>query len=62
MNLLNLLAKNAERHPDAIAIVHGQDTRTFEELYKVTQQAATGMRGLGVSRNDRIAVFLVSIR
>jgi fatty-acyl-CoA synthase len=41
--------------PDRVALVHGDDTRTYAELHDRTRGLAAGLRALGVGPGDRVA-------
>ena len=52
-----LLPTTAARLPDKTALVFGDRTFTFRELEKLTNQAANGLKGLGVAKGDRVTLF-----
>ena len=57
--LLNeLISVAAQRHPEAVALVHGAATRRYAELDAEVQAMASGLLHLGVSRAQRVAVYL----
>jgi 2-furoate---CoA ligase len=47
-----------ERSPKALAIVDGELELTYEQWYARIASVATGLRGLGLARGDRIAAVL----
>ena len=58
MNLGEHLLACAERHPEALAIVDGEQRATYAELVQRAQAAAGGLVALGVQPGDRVAVAL----
>lgn len=54
----DLVAKAAERFPQKTALIFKQQNVTFAELEQHVQTMAEGLHNLGVSRFDRVAVFL----
>ena len=52
------LAKNAVRHPDAVAIVYGARQLTYAALDERACRLANGLAALGVSQGDRVAALL----
>ncbi|MCP5004029.1 MAG: acyl--CoA ligase [Planctomycetes bacterium] len=46
------------RHPDRIAIIHGDRKITYAELYDSIQRLAGALATLGVQRGDRIVLLL----
>ena len=52
-----LLPATAARLPDKTALVFGDRTFTFGELEKLTNQAANGLKALGVKKGDRVTLF-----
>ncbi len=58
MNLGEHLLACAERHPEAIAIVDGEQRATYAELLERARSAAGGLHELGVAPGDRVAAVL----
>jgi len=58
MNLARTLLYAAERHPDAEAVVDGEQRLTYEALHARAARLAGGLAGLGVGRGDRVAALL----
>src|SRR6476469_8341942 len=58
VNLGEHLLACAERHPEAIAIVDGEQRATYAELLQRTRSAAGGLGELGVAPGDRVAAVL----
>ncbi len=56
--LHDLIAFQAMQRPDQIALVHKADQLSYRAAWDETQSLATGLLGLGLGRNDRVAVFL----
>jgi acyl-CoA ligase (AMP-forming) (exosortase A-associated) len=50
--------QQAEQRPAAVAIVHRRQAFCYEDLAAQTQAAAQGLRRLGLSRLERVAVYL----
>ena len=53
----DLLRRTAARYPDKIAIVCGDLQWTYAEFDAVCNRLAHGLRGIGVSTGDRVAVL-----
>ena len=58
MNLGEHLLACAERHPEAIAIVDGEQRATYADLLERARSAAGGLNELGVAPGDRVAAVL----
>ena len=58
MNLGEHLLACAERHPEALAIVDGEQRATYAELLALARSAAGGLGALGVGPGDRVAAAL----
>jgi 2-furoate---CoA ligase len=58
VNLGEHLLACAERHPEALAIVDGEQRATYAELLERARTAAGGLTALGVVPGDRVAVAL----
>ena len=56
--LHELVAHRALSHPAAPALLHKDDTLTFEQLQAAIQSFAGGLIGLDLQPNDRVAVYL----
>ena len=56
--LHHLLSRSAERHPDAIAVEDGDRHVTYAELDARANQLANLLRDTGVSRGDRVGLYL----
>src|SRR5262245_11027270 len=56
-----LLAKWAEQTPDAPALLHGEKTISFANLYERSLRAAQGLADLSVGPGDRVALWLPNI-
>ena len=52
-----LLPGTAARLPDKPALIFGERTLTFRELERLTNQAANGLKALGVKKGDRVTLF-----
>jgi long-chain acyl-CoA synthetase len=52
-----LLPETAARLPGKVALVFGDRQLTFGELERLTNQAANGLKALGVRKGDRVTLF-----
>jgi len=52
-----LLPGTAARLPDKPALIFGERRFTFRELERLTNQAANGLKALGVEKGDRVTLF-----
>ncbi len=52
-----LLPATAARLPNKPALIFGDRTFTFGELERLTNQAANGLKALGVKKGDRVTIF-----
>jgi long-chain acyl-CoA synthetase len=57
-NLGQLLTRTAKRYPHKIAIVFGRKKITYRALDDFTDQLAAGLIGLGIKKQERVAIFL----
>jgi len=58
MKLGNVLAANARRYPEALAVVCEGDRRSFAELDERANRLANGFAARGVRAGDRVVVYL----
>jgi acyl-CoA ligase (AMP-forming) (exosortase A-associated) len=56
--LHQIVADMAARRPDAPALTYKDDTRSYGELWRETVGFASGLRGLGLQRGERVGVYL----
>jgi acyl-CoA ligase (AMP-forming) (exosortase A-associated) len=56
--LPELIAVSAQRTPQAIALTSGASSLSYAELHTAVQQFASGLLGLGLSRSERVAIYL----
>src|SRR5436190_12770519 len=56
-----LLAEWAEQTPDASALLHGERTISFADLYEQSLRVAQGLADLGVGPGDRVALWLPNV-
>src|SRR4051812_31371207 len=56
--LPELLARSAARVPERIALVFGEDRRTYRELSERTDRLASALAARGVGHGDRVALLL----
>jgi long-chain acyl-CoA synthetase len=52
-----ILPRTAARLPDKTALIFGDRTFSFRELERLTNQAANGLKALGVNKGDRVTLF-----
>jgi long-chain acyl-CoA synthetase len=52
-----LLPGTAARLPEKPALIFGDRTLTFGQLERLTNQAANGLKALGVTKGDRVTLF-----
>ncbi|MBI5144699.1 MAG: long-chain fatty acid--CoA ligase [Candidatus Omnitrophica bacterium] len=57
-NLPELLNQSAARYPKQTAIVFGQKKINYKTLEEITNQIACGLIGLGIQKQDKVALFL----
>lgn len=53
-----LIATAAARAPQAVALVDGERRLDYAELWQQVERCAAGLRGLGLARGERVAVYL----
>ena len=58
MNLADILADAASKHPDRIAIRHRADSITYAGLARAAAARAARLRALGVVPGDRVLIFV----
>ncbi|MCG3145758.1 MAG: Long-chain-fatty-acid--CoA ligase [Gammaproteobacteria bacterium] len=56
--LQETLRHSVELYPDKVAVVSGADRITYAELWEQSVAMAHALRRIGVSRGDRVAIFL----
>ena len=52
-----ILPETAARIPDKTALIFGDRTFTYRQLEQLTNQAANGLKALGVKKGDRVTLF-----
>jgi fatty-acyl-CoA synthase len=57
-SLFDLLAEQAERYPDRVAVVAGETRATYPELLARARRVAAALRARGVGRGDRVGLLL----
>jgi len=55
-NLAQLLAQTARRHPDRVALIHGERRWTWREIDRRVDAMVVALRDLGLEKGDRILV------
>jgi acyl-CoA ligase (AMP-forming) (exosortase A-associated) len=58
IRLHDLLADAAGRSGDAPAVTHREETLSYAELWRGVRSVAAGLRHLGLTRSERVAVYL----
>ena len=53
-----LLAGNAEKFPDRIAAIHGENTMTYRQLNREADRLANSLRRIGLKKGDRVALLM----
>jgi long-chain acyl-CoA synthetase len=53
-----LLQRSADRHPDKIALVCGDQRFTYAQLEAMANRLAHALRQQGIKRGDRVAIYL----
>ena len=54
----HMLRNSAALYPEKEAVVHGDRRLTYQEVAGLCSSAATGLRGAGVQRGDRVGIYL----
>jgi fatty-acyl-CoA synthase len=57
---LSFLARAAEVHPDATAIIHGGLSRNYRDFYTRAKKLASALSRRGVKRGDTVSVMLAN--
>jgi len=58
MSPLVFIARAADVYPNYPAVVHGELTQTWGETYRRCRRLASALQGLGIQKNDTVAVML----
>jgi fatty-acyl-CoA synthase len=58
---LSFLPKAAETYPNRIAIIHGEQRRTWSETYTRCRRLASALQKRGIGREDTVAVMAPNI-
>jgi acyl-CoA ligase (AMP-forming) (exosortase A-associated) len=56
--LQHFLELSCEQFPDKVAVKHGTESITFEDLYEKSDSLGYGLQGLGLSRGARVGILL----
>lgn len=55
---LELINRGALSHPQRVAVVFGDQSRTFDQVHRQSNQLAHALIAKGITRGDRVAVLL----
>ncbi|MBH8561554.1 long-chain fatty acid--CoA ligase [Nostoc sp. CENA67] len=61
MNIAHHVERGHRLFPDKIALIFEDKTFTYKQLDELAGRVANGLRGLGIKRGDRVALFLPNI-
>jgi long-chain acyl-CoA synthetase len=61
MNLAHLLDQTATEHPERVAFMNAEKQLSYREVQEQSMALAGGLKQLGVSRGDRVAIMLPNI-
>ncbi|WP_017317768.1 class I adenylate-forming enzyme family protein [Mastigocladopsis repens] len=61
MNIAHHIERGHLLYPDKIALIFEEKTFTYKQLDGLANRVANGLRGLGIKRGDRVALFLPNI-
>lgn len=61
MNIAHNVERGARFFPNKTALIFERQSFTYEALDTLANRVANGLRGLGISRGDRVALFLPNI-
>lgn len=57
-SVANLLARPVAEYPEDLALVHGHETRTYQELADRVRAMAQGLHDRGIEPGDRVGMYL----
>jgi fatty-acyl-CoA synthase len=58
---LSFLARAAEVHPEATAIIHGQQQISYADFYSRSRRLASSLTRIGIGKNDTVSVLLPNV-
>ena len=58
---LSLARRTAEVFPDHVAVIHGEERRTWGETYERCRRLASALKDRGVQRGDTVAVMAPNV-
>jgi fatty-acyl-CoA synthase len=61
LNPTSFLHRSATIHPDRVAVVYGDQRRTYAELRERVDRLASALRAQGLERHDRVAALLPNV-
>lgn len=59
-NLAGILRESAARHPDLIAVNFSGQKTTYRELEAASNKIANALKGMGVEKDDRVAIYCIN--
>jgi long-chain acyl-CoA synthetase len=59
-NLAGVLRQSADRHPDLIAVNFLGQKTTYREMEEASNKIANALKGMGVKKGDRVAVYCIN--
>src|SRR3954447_20322353 len=57
----SFLRRSATIHPDRVAVVYGEQRRTYAELRERVDRLASALRARGLERHDRVAALCPNV-
>jgi fatty-acyl-CoA synthase len=61
LNPASFVYRSATIHPERVAVVHGQQRRTYAQLRERVNRLASALRGRGLDRHDRVAALCPNV-
>ena len=60
-SLIRLIAKSAQRNPEATALIHGSETISYANLQTRIHRLAANLTKLGITKGDRVGIWLPNV-